>query len=163
MPRVLSFTNRLLSLRGRVDITDAQGVTAYEAVGKLALFSQTWRVTRDQQELARVRRRLLSWLPTWDVRCGNDAFRIRRRFWSWTRRYWVDDGPYLGAEVQGNFIDRNFTVSWAGQTLARASGRILTLRDRHVVEVLDDANELFVVVAMLVLQLDRREGGGDSD
>ena len=36
------------------------------------------------------------------------------------------------------------------------SGRLLSLRDRHGVEVLGEP-ELFVVFAMLVLQIDRRE------
>lgn len=49
-----------------------------------------------------------------------------------------------------------FRVSRRGATLAKARGRLITMRDRHDVEI-HGGPELFVVFAMLVLQMDRRD------
>jgi len=156
MSRVLSIANKLLSLRGRMEIADEQGAPAYEAQGEFALFSPTWRISRNDQEVATVRRKIFAWVPTWVIECGAESFLIKRKLLSWTRQYHAVGGTYDGAVVKGNIWDLSFRVSRASATLATASGKILTLRDRHNVEIFGEG-ELFVVIAMVVLQLDRRD------
>jgi uncharacterized protein YxjI len=58
--------------------------------------------------------------------------------------------------VAGNFLDLRYSVTCSGETLAQAKGRLLTVRDRHDIEVMAQP-ELFVVFALVVLQLDRRD------
>lgn len=154
MSRVLSVANKLLSLRGAVEITDGYGKMAYRGKGEFALLSPTWRVFRGDTPVGSVRRRVLSWRPTWDIKGELGDFRIMRKLLSFRRRYYTVGGPVDGATVTGNFLDLRYEVSRAGKSLAKARGRILTLRDRHEVEVLDEP-ELFVIFAMLVVQMDR--------
>lgn len=160
MPRILSVTNKLLSLRGRIHFTDDEGAMAYEAVGELALLSPTWRIfvgtQGERPPLATVRRRILAWRPTWDIDTGDGSFEIRRTLFSWTPRYRAIGGPWDGARIEGNLWQLNFTITHDGVTLATAAGKILSLRDRHRVQIFGEG-ERFVVIAMLVLQLDRRE------
>ena len=163
MSRVLSIANKLLSIRGRIEVTDERGELAYEARGELAFLSPTWRLHQRGQELASVRQRVFSWAPTWQISAGNDAFEIKRKLLSWTRQCYTVGGPYDGALIQGNLWDLNFKVTHAGSTLATATGKILTLRDRHKVEVLSEADELFVVMAMMVVHLDRRDDRRHSE
>lgn len=156
MPRILSVTNKLLSLRGAIEITDADGIVAYRAQGSLALVSPTWRIFRGDTEVATVRKRIFALSPTWDFEGELGALTVRRKILSFVRRYRASGGALDGAIVSGNLFDLHFEVSHAGETLAKASGRILSIRDRHEIEVLADP-ELFVVFAMLVVQLDRRD------
>jgi uncharacterized protein YxjI len=156
MARILSVSNKLLSLRGGIDIMDAQGMVAYRATGSFALFSPKWRIFQGDKEIASVRKRVFSFAPTWDFEGELGAITIRRKIFSFVRRYYTLGGPVDGAVVIGNLLDLRFKVSHAGVTLAKASGRVLTIRDRHEVEVLENP-EQFVVFAMLVVQLDRRD------
>lgn len=157
-PRTLTVANKLLSLRGEISIGDADGQPAYIAKGQFAFFP-TWRVYKGGLEVARIRRKVLAIRPTWLVGAGGAEFQIRRKLLAWRRRYYAVGGTHDGATLTGNLFDLSFEVRHGDRSLARASGRILTLRDTHSVQVLTNtpADELFVVAAMLVLQLERRD------
>lgn len=156
MPRHLSIANKLLSLHGRMEIADSQGNKAYEARGEFARVSPTWRITGEGKELAQVRRKLLAWAPTWVVRGELGEFKVKRKYLSWTRQYHAVGGEIDGAIIKGNLFDLRFEIRLGQEIIARATGRILTLRDHHEIEVLGKP-ELFVVVAMVILHLDRRD------
>jgi len=50
---------------------------------------------------------------------------------------YVECGPHEGATISGNIFDLRFSVAKAdGTILGKAAGKILTLRDRHNVELL---------------------------
>ena len=154
MTRVLSIANKLLSLRGRMDITDEHGSLAYEAKGELALLTPTWRINSNEKEVATVRRKIFSWAPTWMVQCGSEIFQIKRKLFASTRQYYAVGGSYDGTIVKGNIWDLSFRVFRNQNTIANATGKIFSLRDRHNVEIVGKG-ELFVVIAMIVLHLDR--------
>lgn len=156
--RTLTLANKLLSLRGEISIGDAGGNPAYVAKGQFSFFP-TWRVYSGGSEVAWVRRKVLAIRPTWLVNIGGSDFQIRRKLLAFRRSYYAVGGAYDGATLTGNLFDLSFQVRAEDRTLARASGRILTLRDTHSVQVLSGApeDELFVVAAMLVLQLERRD------
>lgn len=55
----------------------------------------------------------------------------------------------------------SFAIRHKGSTLARAAGKLLSLRDRHRVEIAGVGEE-FVVVAMVVVQIDRQADSARS-
>lgn len=145
-----------------MEITDEHGSLAYEAKGELALIAPTWRITSDENEVAAVRRKIFSWAPTWVIQCGSEEFLIKRKLLSWTRQYYALGGPYDGAIIQGNLWDLDFNISRNNETIANATGKLLSLRDRHNIEIIGEG-EVFAVIAMVVLHLDRRETRQHSD
>lgn len=156
MSRVLSVANKLLSIRGAIEITDGDGNLAYLGRRQIAAFSPTWRIYRGDNQVGTIRRKILAWAPTWEISGELGAFKIKRKRFAFTRQYYAVSGPADGATVTGNLWDLNFHVALAGETLARAKGRLLTMRDRHDVEVFGNL-ELFVVFAVLALQMERRD------
>lgn len=156
MSRMLSVANKLLSLRGAIDISDGRGDVAYRAKGAFALLSPTWRLYRADAQVGTIRKRVLSFRPTWVITGELGEFLIRRKVFAIRRRYYAVGGPRDGAIVAGNFLDLRYSVTSGDETLAQAKGRLLTMRDRHDIEVLAEP-ELFVVFALVVLQLDRRD------
>lgn len=160
MTTTLSIANKLMSLRGQIDITDETGAIVYRARGEFSLTSPTWRLYAGEETngtpLATIRRRMLTWVPTWDIKDASGDFQIKRKVFSWTRTYRAVGGAYDGAVIKGNVWDLEFTVTRDDQVLATAAGKMLSLRDRHRVEIHGEA-ERFVVLAMLVLQVSRAE------
>lgn len=158
MPKTLSVSNKLISLRGRILLSDAAGEPVYEARGEFALFSPTWRLQRGTSQLASIRRKLFAWAPTWIIQYGDATFRIRRKLLAFTRQYYTVGGPYDGVRISGNLWDLRFRIEHKQRLIARAAGRILTLRDRHDVEIAgkSEQDELFTALAMIVLHLDRK-------
>ena len=159
MAKILSVANQLLSLKGCIRITDENDALAYEARGEWAFLSPTWRVFTgenvDDVPNATIRKRIFSWVPTWDIDAGTGLFQIRRKVFSWTRQYYAVGGEYDGAIIKGNIWDLKFAITHHSRTLATAAQKIFTFRDRHSVEIPGEG-EWFVVMAMLVMQIDRR-------
>jgi uncharacterized protein YxjI len=159
LPHTVIISNKLLSILGRMSITDESGAERYDARGGFAFFRQTWRIHRDSREVAAIRRKILSWASTWNITSELGHFSIRRKIFSWRHRYRVIGGPFDGAAIVGNLWDLNFAIACREESIARATGTLLTLRDRHTIEILKDgdAAELFTVITMVTLHLDRRD------
>lgn len=103
--------------------------------------------------------------PTWIVGGTLGDFVIKRKLLAWARKYYVKGGIYDGAIISGNLWDLKFEICTNARVIAQAKGKILTLRDRHNVELLidSDQNELFVVISMIVLQLERKSEAAERN
>ena len=164
MPRVLRIGNKLLSLRHRIEIFDDAGAVIY-GCARASLFSRSFVVIAEETEVARIRRKLFSWTPTWLVEGRVGDFAIRTRMFSLRRVYDVKGGPFHGAQVRGNLWDVRFTIALGETLVARANKRLISLRDTHAIEVVqdDDSSELFSVVAMIVILLHNRQKRDEDD
>jgi uncharacterized protein YxjI len=159
VPRTLTISNRLLSIRGRMEIVDESGQSAYEAHGSFALLRPTWRISKGSRQVATIRRKIVSFTSSWKIKGELGTFLIRRKLLAWRHRYKTIGGPFDGAALRANLWDLKFVIEYRDAVLARASGTLLTLRDRQTIEVMQegDAAELFTVIAMVALHLDHRD------
>ena len=158
MPRVLRISNKLWSVRHRIEVFDDAGTVVY-SYSRASLFSRSFVVIVEQTEVARIRRKLFSWTPIWLVEGKAGDFAIRTRVFSLRRVYDVKGGPFHGAQVRGNLWDVNFMIALGETLVARANKRLISLRDTHAIEVVqnDDASELFSVVATIVILLHNKQ------
>lgn len=158
MPRVLRIGNKLWSLRHRIEIFDDAGAVIY-GCSRASPFARSFVVIAEETEVARIRRKLFSWTPTWLVEGKAGDFAIGTRAFSLRRVYDVKGGPFHGAQVKGNLWDVRFTIALNETLLARANKRPISLRDTHAIEVVqdDDASELFSVVVMIIILLHNRQ------
>lgn len=162
MSRYLTFSNHLISLFGGMTISDERDRECYVAKGRFSLISKRWKLYRadaGNTELVTIRKKKLAIRPTYIVSGTAGEMWFRRKLLSFKRQFWVEKGPYGGAWVRGaNILDLSFTVEYQGKTLASASEKLFSLRDKHVIQVHadDEQTELFVVICMLILQLDKR-------
>lgn len=158
MPRVLRISNKLWSLRHRIEVFDEAGTVIYSC-SRASLFSRSFVVIVEQTEVARIRRKLFSWTPIWLVEGKVGDYAIRTRMFSLRRVYDVKGGPFHGAQVRGNLWDVNYTIALGETLVARANKRLISLRDTHAIEVVqnDDVSELFSVVATIVILLHNKQ------
>jgi len=166
MPKFLNVANKLLSLRGAITLSDEHDQQVFEAKGEFAFLSPTWRLYKGSTQVASIRKRIWAWSRTWDVESALGNFVIRRKLWSWSPQFRVIGGSFDGAAISGSLFDLNAEIEVQGKLIAKVRGKILTLRDRHNVELLDQSDEgvLLTAIAMVVMQLDRKtsSGGGDG-
>ncbi|GGW83886.1 hypothetical protein GCM10007391_16870 [Alteromonas halophila] len=141
-----------------MSIGDENGHTVYDASGQIA-FNPTWTLNKGNEQLATVKRKLLAWVPTWNIYSRIGDFSIKRKVFSWTRTYHVIGGQYDGAKIKGNFWDLKFQITHRNQCIASAQGEILSLRDTHSIQVHSNnsEDELFTSIVMVVLHRDREE------
>ena len=151
VPARFAIANKLLSLRGRMFVKDGEHSVA-SVWREMMSWRETWHVETSASRI-RLRRKLLAWLPVWLVDGDLGAFTVRRRF-AMRRHYVVCGGPFDGALLSGNWIDLKLDISFDDSVIARSSGRVLTLRDYHEVELLEQTPQAFaLVVTSLVLVL----------
>ncbi len=82
MTRVLHISNKLLSLRDRIEIFDDAGTVIYSCSRGPFFSSRSFFVNAGETEVARIKRKLFSWAPTWLVEGKAGDFAIRSRlFW----------------------------------------------------------------------------------
>jgi len=158
MPRHLSVTTQLLSLKQRFKICEERGDTSeprelYGCTWRFAWFREVWVLTAAGGAETVMRRRILSWVPRWDITSPLGAFTLCQRVFTLRRTLVVEGGPFDGATFTGNFIDMSFRLEHRGQLLATAQGKWLTLRNRHVVELLSDDDAVETLVALLMARL----------
>jgi len=152
-PKTLHIARKLLSLLGKIQITDDDDNVVYEAAAQWRWFIRPWRITQNDREVAVVRRKFLSFAPTWYVHTNDENFELRGKLWSWRRQVAVVGGGFDGAILRGGLWDMGFELSRHGQVMARAQARIMTLRTRHSIELLDASPqaELLTVILMTTL------------
>lgn len=162
MTRTLQLASKILSLAGQIDITDQSGALAYEARAEFQLGGAHWDLFNGDVRLATLRRPRWAWNPPWRIDSFQGEWALKRKLFSMTRHYTVLGGPYDGATVSGNLWDRSFVIDHRGTTLARASSRLLSLRDVHEVQILHPDAELLCVLALVIVKDDRRSAAASD-
>jgi len=155
MARVLILKNKLRSLLGQIDVLTEDGRPAYRAVSEWRWGSARWRLFQGETEVAVLQRPWFAWTSVWQVSGALGSLAIERKQWSMKRHYTVRGGSVDGTVIRGNLWDRSFVIDAPTGTLARAGNALLSLRDQHQVEILDEQAELLSVVAMVVIKADR--------
>lgn len=163
MTTQLVISSKVLSLRGRMNVTNPEGQELYSAQGEWALWNPAWRILKGTREVATIKRRMFSWTPRWDITGQLGTFVIERQLFSFVRNYRVVGGPFDGARTIGNFWDLKFRIERGAETIAQASASLFSIRNRHSIEVHPDRSEgdaeaeLLTVIAMVTMKHDQRQ------
>ncbi|KQQ31069.1 hypothetical protein ASF61_17760 [Duganella sp. Leaf126] len=167
-PSTLHIARKLLSLLGKIEVTDDDDNVLYEASAQWSWFIRPWSITQNGRQVATVRRKCLSFAPTWYVQTSDENFALRARLWSWRRQVMVVGGRFDGAVLRGGLWDRGFELSWQDRLIARAQARIMTLRTRHSIALLDPSPQAALLTVILMTTLveqksDERKLGAAAD
>jgi uncharacterized protein YxjI len=154
MARVLTVNRKLFSWWRQVhQVLDEHGTVLYAMTWRWGWPVRTWVVRRGGEPAATMRRKLLAFAPTWIVEAAGGRFLLRRRLLALRRRTQVLGGPFDGAELTGSLLGLSFRLEHGGRVVARARERLLTLRERHDVELLEDTPQAELLTALLMLNL----------
>ena len=162
--RKFTIYNKMTSVRGRMIVTDSAGEQIASAQRKLLAWRETWDVEAPEGKL-RLRRKLFTLMPQWIIDGDLGEFSIRRKWALLRRRYRVHGGPFDSAALQGNFLDLRMEVTQQDMLVLKTHGYLLSLRDRHEVEIFDETPGaiLFAIATMVALLADRRDKEQSED
>ena len=155
---ILSIAHKFFSLKDRIEVKDQDDAVRYIAKNSSIFWPLSFTLSAQGEPIAHIRRRIFALRPTWIVTMGKCQYTIQCKLMSFTSRFFVTDGPYDGAWINGNLLGLKFEINHLDRIVAKANAKILTLRDRHMYEVFDPKDEIFATVAMLiVLKSDERK------
>jgi len=148
---------RLLTLRDRFRIRDADGEIAYAVRGRLiSLRDRLLFEDADGRDLLEVRQRLVAWRPQYRIfREGRLAAIVSKRLLSVLGSRFVislrGGGKLL---AKGNFFDYEYRFLRGRDQVAQVSKRWFTLADTYGVQIEDEElDELLVLACAVVIDM----------
>ncbi len=106
-------------------------------------------------EAAFIRQKLLSWGPTYEIyREGELAAVVKKELFTFFHcRFTVDVPGPDDLEAEGNFLDREYTFSRGGQSVAQVSKQWFTLADTYGVDITDGEDEVLILASTVVIDM----------
>jgi uncharacterized protein YxjI len=108
-----------------------------------------------RHELAFIRQKLLSWGPTYEIeREGRLVAVVKKKLFTLLRcRFTVDVPGPDDLEVQGNFLDREYTFERQGQAVAQASKKWFSWTDTYGVDINAGEDPVIILASAVVIDL----------
>lgn len=144
-------------------ITTDAGVPAFTVNGQILSLHNRLSI-RDPagNEVAQVARKLLAWGPTYEVsRAGQEIAEVRKRLISpFVDRFVVDVPGPDDLEMTGSLFEHEFTFTRAGQVVATVSKQWLSLTETYGIDIAPGQDDVLLLACVLALDLaeDRERG-----
>jgi uncharacterized protein YxjI len=129
---VLHVDGKVLSLRGRLILSDPAGREVGQVHRKLAALRPAYQITIDGKDVAEVRKHL---------------------FTPFGERFTVDVHGGGTMEISGDLFSHEFTIGRDGQTVATISKRWLTMTTSYAVDVAPGEDDVLILASVLALDL----------
>jgi uncharacterized protein YxjI len=147
--------SKLFSIGSDFTIQDEAGNDAFFVDGKfISLRDELSFQDMKGNELAVIRRKLLSWGPTYEIyHQGQLVATVKQKMFTLLRnRFFVDVPGPDDIEAQGNFTDHEYVFTRGGQEIARVSKAWFTLRETYGVDVYNDADAPLILATTVVIE-----------
>ena len=146
----LYFKQRFFSWFDSYDIYGEDGTVAYTVEGKLAWGHCLHILDAAGRHIATVKERVLTFLPKFEMYVGDNYIGcIEKEFTFFKPRFRID---CRGWDVEGSFLEWDYTIRSGGRTVATVSKELFRWTDTYVIDVSDPADALGAL--MLVLAID---------
>ncbi len=137
-------------------ITDDAGRAVFQVNGKL--FSIHYRLSiRDLNgnEVAAINRRLIALTPTYEITRGDQELaEVRKKIFSpFIDRYTVDVPGPDDLEVTGSLFEHEYTMRRGGQVLATVSKQWMTLTETYGIDIALGQDDVLILATVLALDL----------
>ena len=149
--RQLYIKQKVFSIGEKFTVTDAAGNPRFTVEGSFMSIPKRFHITDAQTgfEAATVEKKVLSWLPHFDVLVGGSTVAsIDKEFTFFKPKYRIDA---QGLEVEGDWWDMNFQVRRGGIVVAEVAQRWLSWGDTYEVTVHDDSMETLIVAIVVAI------------
>jgi uncharacterized protein YxjI len=147
---------RLLRLGDDATILNEAGEPIFEVDGKiLSLHNRLIVRDRNGNEVASVHRRLLAFRPTYEItRDGQELAEVRKHLISpFVDRFTVDIPGPDDFHITGSIFEHEFSIEQAGQIIATVSKRWFALSDTYGVDIAPNQDHVLVLACVLALDL----------
>ena len=141
-------------------ITDEFGRPVIEVDGKVFSIHHTL-IMRDLNgnELATIKKQLVALSPTYHVtRDGQEIAAIRKKIISpFVDRFRVDIPGSEELRVTGSLFEHNYTITWGNQVVATVSKAWISLTETYGVDIAPGEDDLLILATVLALDLTEDE------
>jgi uncharacterized protein YxjI len=138
------------------DITNEEGQPVLQVDGKVLSLHNTL-IVRDMagNEVARVERQLLALWPTYHItRQGQEIAEVRKKLISpFVDRFTIDIPGPDDLSMTGSLLEHEYTIRRGDQVVATVSKRWFSLTESYGVEIAPGEDDLLILASVLALDL----------
>ncbi len=135
------------------DIYDESGAVLYKVEGKPDWGHRLQVYDPNGDYLGMIKQELFHLEDTFDVYIGQDKVgKIQKKFSLLTPKFAID---YNGWEVDGKWMEWNYTIKSGDDTIATVKQELLHIGDTYVIDVENEADALGVLLVMLAIDADK--------
>ena len=144
---------RVFSLGDKYDILDGNNLPAYYVQGKIfSLGNKLSMLDTGGAEIIRIEQRLLSVVSEYDIyRGGQIAAVVKKKVFSLLVPRFTIAGPDGNYEMQGDWLNWNYTITQNGQRVAQISRKLALFQDRYGVEIQSGADAPLILAIAIVM------------
>ena len=152
----LIINQKIFSLGGEFWVTDEQENPRYRVKGSFLKIPKEFVISDEAgNPRARVIHKVFSFLPKFFVEIdGQQVATISKQLTLFKPKYTIDAGS---VQVDGNIWDMNFEITRDGYPIGRIDKQWFSVRDKYMVEILNEADELLVLSLVLAIDYVKRE------
>jgi uncharacterized protein YxjI len=157
--RNLLVNQKIFSLRGEYWVEDELGNQVYQVVGSFMQIPKQFHILSPSgTELATVTHKIISLLPQFFVAIGDvDVATIKKKLTLFRPKYEVEGiNNATSLQVQGNIWDMSFEIFWGDEQIGAVDKKWVSVRDRYIIQIVDDRFELLVVALVLAIDYVKR-------
>ena len=131
-------------------VKDEHGNDKYIVEGEVFTWGKKLHVyDMDGNEAAFIKQEVWSFLPTYDVFCGDrQVAEIRKEFSFLLPRYSIEG---LGWEIEGRFMAHDYEITKNGRSIVTISKEWMTWGDSYELDITDPADELIALAVVLTI------------
>jgi uncharacterized protein YxjI len=137
-------------------ITNEAGQPVYQVDGKVFTLHHTM-VMRDMagREVATIRQRMIALRPTWEItRGGEELAEVRKKLLTFLGdRFTVDIPGPEDLEVRGNIFEHEYSITRGGQAVATVSKRWISLTATYGVDIASGQDDALILACVLILDV----------
>ena len=149
----LYFKQRFFSWFDSYDIYGEDGAVAYTVEGKLAWGHCLHILDAAGRHIATVKERVLTFLPKFEMYVGENYIGcIEKEFTFFKPRFTID---CRGWDVEGSFLEWDYTIRSGGRTVATVSKELFHWTDTYVIDVADPADALHALMVVLAIDAEK--------
>lgn len=153
---------RLFSLTDRFDIANEAGEPILHVERLFALRPDYVIRSLDGREFVRLRQKLFSWRPRFDVTQEGEPLAVVMRRFTLTPTYSIDLASGGELAVTGSFWEHNYQFRRGGEDVAVVSRQMWSFRDTYGVEVLDPSCDAVVLATVIAIDALRAQSKQSS-
>ena len=151
----LQLRRKLFALGDDFTVQDESGTDRYIVDGKIFTLGHQV-IIRDMRgnEEAAIHQRIISLLPTYEItRNQRELAEVRKKLTLFREGFTVDIPGPDDLAVQGDLFDHEYVFIRDGQTVATVSKQWFTLRDSYGLEVGPDVDPVLILASAIVIDL----------
>jgi len=153
MPKCFQLKEKVWSLDSSYLIRDEEGKIIYLVKGKLFSWAKnfSFRDYQTGQELFRIKRRLFSLFPWFEIEHGGEVIaELRKRFYLWGHRFSLRRLGKTNYQIEGRFWSREFTFTANQKQLAKLSKKFWAWTDTYGIEIYEGDEQLILAAAVVI-------------